>query len=227
MSSSEDTFHVLSTPPDSPAFDFQATPFMPKVEVTGLSDQAQVSVTFNQAFIFDYAAAGKRIEVSNLQHDIGEGKETFTLKITFNHQDGAIQLAEIVKNDNGSATFENFTAQSDIDGDGVPEISPAEYYLELAEFSAGCLEQLYIRENIHLHLRGHYQKFDEFQTEGDTPAEGVGYGVMKPFNSSLANGDIEYRALAEDPRENNDLEIRQEGNNIYFYVQGSDESGSG
>ena len=226
--SSGDTFHILSTPPDSPAFDFQATPFMPKVEVTGLSAEAEVQleVTFNQAYVFDYASAGRRIEVTGLKQEIGEGFETFLLKIEFNHQDGAILNAGIEKGVGGSSTFENFTAQSEIVGEEMFEISPAEYRLELAEFDAGCLEQLYIRENIHLHLRGHYQKFDEFQTQGDNPAVGVGHGVMDPLNSSFPNGNIQYRALAQDPKENNDLEIRTEGNNIYFFVQGESSSES-
>ena len=223
---SENTFHIKATPPDCTAFNWMAQPFMPKVKPSLSSEGArEFEVTFNQAYVFDYAAGGKRIPVSGLTHTIGgEESANFTLKITFNHQDGAIQSAEILKDDSGiSATFENFTAQSDIEGDGIGEISPAEYYLELAKMQGGDLEELYIRENIHLHIRGHYQKFDQFEDEnGD---EGVGYGVMKPLNSSLANGDIEYRALAEDPRENNDLEIRQEGNNIYFFVQGESSSG--
>jgi len=220
-----DTFHILSTPPDSPAFDFQATPFMPKIEFTGLSSDAQkqYEVKFNKAFIFDYASAGKRIEVTGLTQEIDDGSESFSLKIEFNHQDGAILNAGIEKGAGGSSTFENLTAQSDIVGEETFPIDPAEYRLELAEFSAGNLSQLYIRENIHLHLRGHYQKFDEFQTSEN--AVGVGHGVMDPLNSSFANGNIQYRAIAEDPRENNDLEIRTDGNNIYFFVEG-ESSGS-
>lgn len=222
---SENTFHIKATPPDCTAFNWMAQPFMPKVKPSLSSEGArEFEVTFNQAYVFDYAAGGKRIDVAGVTHTMGEESATFTLKITFNHQDGAILSAEILKDDSGSATFENFTAQSDVDGDGVPEISPAEYYLELAKMQGGDLEELYIRENIHLHIRGHYQKFDPFQTEGDSPTDGAGYGVMKPLNSSFANGDIEYRALCEDPRDNNDLEIRQVGNNIYFFVEGESSS---
>jgi len=221
---SNGTFHLQSTPIDAPAFNWLTQPFMPKVEVTGISSQGtkEFEIKFNQGYIFDYAAGGKRIEVAGLTHAIGEESTTFTLKITFDHQSGAIQSAEILKDASGNATFENFTAQSDVVGEGVSQTNPAEYYLELAEIENGDIKELYLRENIHLHLRGHYQKFDQFLDENGE--DGEGHGVMNPNDSSLANGDIEYRALAKDPRENNDIEIRTVGNNIYFYVPG--ESGS-
>jgi hypothetical protein len=205
---------------------------MPQITQTGFSAAAkkQFGVTFNQGYIFDYAQAGKRIEVSGLKQDISEAPEAFSLKIEFDHQNGEVLGAGIEKVNAKASTFDNFGAQSDIVGEemetGVELVSPAEYYLDLAKFDGGCIEELYIRENIHLHLRGHYQKFDEYQMdpEGSTQgAAGVGHGVMNPTGSVLPNGDIEYRALCADPRTGNILEISTEGNNIYFYAQSSSE----
>jgi hypothetical protein len=206
-------------------------PFMPQITQTGFSAAAkkQFGVTFNQGYIFDYAQAGKRIEVTGLKQDISEAPEEFALKIEFDHQNGEVLGAGIEKGTAGDSTFDNFSAQSDIVGEemAAPElVDPAEYRLDLAKFDGGCIEELYIRENIHLHLRGHYQKFDEYQMdpEGSTQgAAGVGHGVMNPTGSVLPNGDIEYRALCADPKTGNIIEITTEGNNIYFYAQSSSE----
>ena len=48
---------------------------------------------------------------------------------------------------------------------------------------------------------------------------------MKPLSSLDANGSIEYRALCEDPESGNELRIRTEGSNIYFFVPSDSSSG--
>ena len=226
------TYHIISTPPDCTTFSWMMDPFMPQITQTGFSAAAtkQFRVTFNQGYIFDYAQAGKRIEVSGLEQGISEAPEAFSLKIEFDHQNGEVLGAGIEKGTAKASTFDNFGAQSDIVGEemetGVELVSPAEYYLDLAKFDGGCIEELYIRENIHLHLRGHYQKFDEYQMDAEIEGQGedgVGHGVMNPTGSVLPNGDIEYRALCADPRTGNILEISTSGNNIYFFAQSSSE----
>lgn len=217
MSESSNTFHMNSSPADSSSFTLYTNPFMPQAIQTGFSDTAkkQYELKFNKGFIFDYANGGKRIEVGGLSHSIGEDKESFQLKIEFDHHNGAVLNAEILKQSGGGATFTNFAADSQIVGEEITLVSPAEYYIDVCEVEGGTPQEIYLRENIHLHLRGHIQHFDEFQDGSD---DGVGHGVMKPLSSLDANGSIEYRALCEDPEEGNELRIRTEGSNIYFFV---------
>jgi len=231
------TYHIISTPPDCTTFSWMMDPFMPQVQSNGVSAEAvkRFDVKFNQGYIFDYAQAGKRIGVTGLEQQISEAPETFALKIEFDHQNGEVLGAGIEKGNTKDSTFDNFCAQSDIAGEemetGQELVSPAEYYLDLAKFDGGCIEELYIRENIHLHLRGHYQKFDEYEMDGEIDGQsggvGVGHGVMNPTGSVLPNGDIEYRALCADPRTGNILEISTSGNNIYFFAQSSSELDGG
>ena len=218
MSESSNTFHMNSSPADSSSFTLYTNPFMPQAIQTGFSDtaQKQFQLKFNKGFIFDYANGGKRVEVGGLSHDIGEDKESFQLKIEFNHHNGAILNAEILKQSDGGASFTNFAADSQIEGEAVTLVPEAVYFIDVCEVEGGTPQEIYIRENIHLHIRGHIQHFDEFVDEDGNA--GVGNGVMKPLSSLDANGTIEYRALCKDPEEGNELRIRTEGSNIYFFV---------
>jgi hypothetical protein len=56
------------------------------------------------------------------------------------------------------ATIDNLQADSEIEETFL--IAPAIYSLDLAEFNGNDLTNLYIRENIHLHFRGHRQLYD-------------------------------------------------------------------
>lgn len=228
MSESSNTFHMNSSPADSSSFTLYTNPFMPQAIQTGFSDNAkkQYQLKFNEGYIFDYANGGKRIKVGGLSHDIEEDKETFQLKIEFDHHNGAIFNAEILKQSDGGSTFSNFAADSQIVGEEVTLVSPAEYYIDVCEVEGGTPQEIYLRENIHLHLRGHMQHFDEFISEDS--GEGVGHGIMKPLSSQDPNGVIEYRALCEDPEEGNQVRITTQGSNIFFFVpSGSAEEGSG
>lgn len=224
MSESSSTFHMNSSPADSSSFTLYTNPFMPQAVITGVSADAkkQYQLKFNQGYIFDYANGGNRIAVGGLDHSIGEDQESFQLKIEFDHHNGAIFNAEILKQSAGGSTFSNFAADSQIAGEEVTRISPAEYYIDVCEVEGGTPQEIYIRENIHLHLRGHIQHFDEFQDGSD---QGVGHGVMKPLSSLDPNGVIEYRALCEDPEEGNQVRIKTEGSNIYFFVPSGSASG--
>lgn len=221
------TFHLVGNPPDTASFSWMTQPFMPEVRLTGINEEGgrQFEVTFNQGYIFDYGAGGNRFPVTGLNHSVGEEKENFKLKISFDHEDGAVLEAGIEKGQGGFSTFQNFTAQSEIEGDDMPVQDPANVELDLAILEAGNIEELYIRENIHFRARGHIQKFDEFYTEDEPPEEGEGHGVMDPRFSAGVNGKIQYRALCADPRSGNILEISTSGNNIMFYATTGD-SGS-
>lgn len=203
------TYHIQSTPPDAPTFSWMTQPFMPSVSPDG---EGGFSVTFNQGYIFDYANGGNRVAVSNLTHTIGaDSTQTkFSLKITFGHQNGGIISASIEKDTSDASSFENFTAQSQIADDSVSETAPAIYVLDLAEFDKGNISDIFIRENIHLHIRGHRQLLDGSPNSA--------HGVLNPLSSSLANGSIEYRALIEDPESDNIIRITTNGNNIQFYA---------
>jgi len=216
---SDDTYHITSTPQDVSSFVMYTNPFTPKVKPKpGLGDDGErkFSVTFNQGYLFDYANRGKRVPVFGGEKEIGEGAEEFQIKINFRHDTGAILFAEIVKGSGSSASFDNITADSQIEGEAVTIVGDAYYFIDLCEFESGSLKSLYIRENIHLHLRSHIQHFDPFVDEEG--GEGVGNGILKPLNSATPNGLIEYRALCKDPEEGNQLRIKTEGSNIYFFV---------
>ncbi len=218
---SEGTYHILSTPEDVPAYVLMTQPFMPKARLTGISTEgeSQYEVTFNQGYVFDYAAGGRRIPAAPLTHSM-EGNENFTLDITVDHNLGTIIGAEITKDGTAFSNIDNIAGVSQIED--MIQVVPAEYRLDLASFEDGDLKELYIRENIHLHLRGHRQLFDEFLDENEDDA--VGHAIFKNLDSSFPNGFIDYRALALDPRPDNKLEITTSGNNILFFVSGSSES---
>lgn len=222
MAESSGTYHMQYLPEDTSNFVFLTQPFMPRVEATGTDEAAPLQVTFNQGYIFDYAAGGKRIEIGPLTHEIPpEGDKTFSIEMTLDHFAGNVTSVEIADNAPFS-TISNLLAESQIEP--IAPTDPARISLELCKFENGQLSELYVRENIHMHMRGHKQLFDEFLDQSENDA--VGHAVMKNFDSSFDNGFIEYRALALDPRSGNKLEITTSGNNILFYVSGSSESSS-
>lgn len=207
-----DTFHLAECPEGITSFIAMTQPFMPQLEVTGITEEGeeQYAVNFNQGYIFDYANAGQRVEVIGAQQPLNtEGVNKFAIDITVNHVYGSIESAEIKNADEsfGSNIF-NLQAESQIEGQIIQ--NPAIYSLDLAEFDGTDLKDLYIRENIHLHFRGHRQLYDSTTNEG--------HAVMKNFDSSFPNGTIDYRAIVKDPREDNSIEITTAGNNIYFYA---------
>lgn len=221
MAESSGTYHMQYLPEDTSNFVFLTQPFMPRVEATGTDEAAPLQVTFNQGYIFDYAAGGKRIEIGPLTHEIPPaGDKTFSIEMTLDHFAGNVISAEIADNAPFS-TISNLLAESQIEP--IAPTDPARISLELCKFENGQLSELYVRENIHMHMRGHKQLFDEFLDESENDA--VGHAVMKNFDSSFDNGFIEYRALALDPRSGNILEISTSGNNIMFYATTGD-SGS-
>ncbi|MDB4761501.1 hypothetical protein OAG04_00665 [bacterium] len=221
MAESSGTYHMQYLPVDTSNFVFLTQPFMPRVEATG-ADEDPLQVTFNQGYIFDYAAGGRRIEIGPLTHEIpAVGNQTFSIEMTLDHFAGNVTSAEIADNAPFS-TISNLLAKSEIET--TTSTDPARISLELCKFEDGQLSELFVRENIHMHMRGHRQLFDEFLDESGNDA--VGHAVMKSEDSSFNNGFIDYRALALDPRSGNKLEITTSGNNILFFVSGSSE-GSG
>jgi len=213
-----DTFHLAECPEGITSFVLMTQPFMPQLELTGVTEEGeeQYVVNFNQGYIFDYANGGQRVEVAGMQQPLDAEKiNQFAIDITIDHIYGSINSAEIKnREDSGGTTIYNLQAESQIEGTTI--VDPAIYSLDLAEFDGYDLTDLYIRENIHLHFRGHRQLYDSTTNEG--------HAVMKNFNSPFPNGTIDYRAIVKDPREDNSIEITTVGNNIYFYSPG--DSGS-
>jgi len=228
MAESSGTYHMQYLPVDTSNFVFLTQPFMPRVEATG-ADEDPLQVTFNQGYIFDYAAGGKRIEIGPLTHEIPPvGDKTFSIEMTLDHFAGNVTSAEIADNAPFS-TISNLLAESQIEP--IAPTDPARISLELCKFEDGQLSELYVRENIHMHMRGHRQLADSAEmSDGQIEAEITPpepHAVMKNFDSSFDNGFIEYRSLMADPRTGNVLEITTSGNNILFFVDCSAECDDG
>ena len=196
---------------------------MPKVRVTGESDAGgyMYEVEFNQGYVFDYANGGKKLSVTGVKQSLGEGDAEFQIKLDIDDQNGKIKSAGIVKD--GATNFKNLVAPSFLEQ--YTSLNPnATISLDLADFSKGRLDNIYIRENIHMYMRGHRQL-----GANDDDMGGVGSGakaIMKTDGSSLENGYIDYRGIIADPKTGNQIEIGYSGDNITFYVPpSSDEEG--
>lgn len=220
---SDGTYHLNYCDPNSPSFSIMPEPFMPKVRVTGESDAGDYmyEVEFNQGYVFDYADGGRKISVTGVRQSLDQGDAEFQIRLDIDDQNGKIKSAGIVKD--GETNFTNLVAVSYLEE--YSSISDATISLDLADFSKGRLDNIYIRENIHMYMRGHRQL-----GANDDDMGGAGSGakaVMKTDGSSLDNGFIDYRGLIPDPKTGNQIEIGYSGDNITFYVpppSGSDEN---
>lgn len=220
---SESTYHLNYCDHNSPSFAVMPQPFMPKLRVTGLDQDGEYlyEVEFNQGYIFDYANGGKKLNVTGVKQSLDAGNTEFQIRLEIDDQNGKILSAGIVKD--GATNFTNLVAPSFLEQ--YTSVSDATISLDLADFSNGRLDNIYIRENIHMYMRGHRQV-------GATDGEmgGVGSGakaIMKTDGSSLENGYIDYRGIIADPKTGNSIEIGYSGDNITFYVPRSSNEGGG
>lgn len=195
-------------------------PLMPKFEPSGVD---QWTVEFNEGYVYDYANGGEKLLIEP-EEEITIGQtETKELKIqlTIDKFNGKISKALIMEDDGDLDDFTNLENKSDIEGEdsASDEESEQQIMLDFCELRGPSIYEQYIRENIHIWLRGFYQKGDE---EG-------GHAPLKKDPSAGANDMIEIRELREKDEEDNILEITTEGDSILFYVpdDGSSVSDSG
>ena len=214
------TYHYQTISRDSETFLVEAAPFMPEFRVdTGVEDG--YIVEFNEGYIFDYANGGERKEFTTEEEEfkiLDTEKKTYYLEMTIDDSDGAISEAVIKSKDTKEegeggeggeeeeegSDFTNLKNLSEIEGPTMGEDKKIK--IDMAELEGPSISKLYVRENIHLWMRG-------FKQMG-----GAGEGVLKPTPSESGNDRIEFRELVEDGRDNNIIEISTVGDSINFFV---------
>jgi|11BtaG_2_1085332.scaffolds.fasta_scaffold20222_3 hypothetical protein len=184
-------------------------PFMPEFEPDG----DNFKIKFNEGYVYDYANGGKRLKVEpDEEFTIGQTEDKeFKIQLKIDKFTGAISEAKILEgsNDGGLADFTNLQNRSDVEGfTSGSDDEEQQIMLDLMELSGPSINEQYIRENIHIWLRGFYQKGS---SEG-------GHAPLKKDPSAGANDMIEIRELREKDEEDNILEITTEGDSIVFYV---------
>lgn len=241
------TFHVKGVRENEAAILFYAIPFFPEIT---LEDDV-VKVKFNEAYIYDHANMktddfeGKtsdnvsipRIKVTNREHTHSlSGTVKYSLEIKRNQKNGEVIEAKIVDSDNkGQAeqTFRNFIVENELGGlkaetlpDSAGNGNNSYVYMDLAEFEGFELQELYLRENVHVYYRGFEQLFnrDDSRVGSDEP-----FGLLTPTGihtdierntSTGANGMIGIKALVKENRvgATNVLEISEDDEQIYLFV---------
>ena len=215
-------FHYQSISYDSYNYVCKSQPFMPELSIdTGSENGDGFIINFNEGYVFDYANGGKRIRVADDEEfKIGEAeKKTYFLEINIDDADGSISGAFIKSKDSEGgeggeeeedSDFTNLQTLSNIEGPYAGE--PKKIKIDIAEFDGPSIENLYVRENIHLWLRGFTQK------------GGAGHAPLKSDPSSNSNDFIEFRELIPDPDPENILTMSTVGDSINFFVPKPDDS---
>ena len=192
-------------------------PFMPKFEPSG---EGTFKIQFNEGYVYDYANGGERIKIEpEEEFEISETEsKEFQIQLKLDKYNGKISQAKILEgsDDGGLADFTNLQNKSDIEGESSgSDEEEQQIMLDLMELQGPSIKEQYIRENIHIWLRGFYQKGDK---DG-------GHAPLKKDPSAGANDMIEIRELRERDEEDNILEITTQGDSIVFYVPDNSDSG--
>lgn len=188
-------------------------PFMPEFKPDG----DEFKIKFNEGYVYDYANGGERIKVEpEEEFTIGEAEDKeFKIQLKIDKFTGKISQALIKEEDGDLEDFTNLQNKSDVEGeDSGSDEEEQQIMLDLMELSGASIKELYIRENLHIWLRGFYQK----------GSKDGGHAPLKKDPSAGANDMIEIRELRERDEEDNILEITTEGDSIVFYVPHSSDS---
>ena len=216
------TYHYQYLEKISESFVLQAQPFMPEFSIDTGSEDGYI-VDFNEGYVFDYANGGERKAFSaDEEFKITETeKKTYYLEMTIDDANGSISEAKIKSKDTNTegegegegenTDFINLKNLSNIEGPYASEDKKIK--IDMAELEGPSISKLYVRDNIHLWMRGFVQK------------GGAGHAPLKASPSESANDKIEFRELLEDSREDNILDISTVGDSIVFYVPSGQESG--
>ena len=215
---SGETYHYQYLEKISDGFVLQAQPFLPEFSIDTGSEDGYI-VDFNEGYVFDYANGGERKAFSgDEQFKITETeKKTYYLEMTIDDANGSISEAKIKSKDTNTGEgegentgFINLKNLSNIEGPFAGENKKIK--IDMAELEGPSISKLYVRDNIHLWMRGFMQK------------GGAGHAPLKASPSESGNAMIEFRELLEDPREDNILDISTVGDSILFYVPSGQES---
>ena len=204
---------------DVGTFLYITQPFAPEIDIISGESGEEVEVNFNQGYVFDYAQGGERVEVDSETFTFGtEEKKEFKLRIEFDHAKGKIQQAKIFDKEDSSqadkseTNFDNFIVESHVpsEANSSEVIDDARVVLDFAKFDGPSLEELYIRENIHLYVRGFFQ----MHSGGNSDA----HGIINPAGSTGKNARVNFRSILAASDEGNQLSITSDDENIYFLV---------
>lgn len=184
---------------------FITTPFYPVIKAQGAGSDSY-TLNFTKAYIFDYVNAAKRIDILAPEFTLSkEGSSTFYVEIRVSVPSGAVSSAEI-KKDEAQEDGKALAVKSDFDSSGQTQLI---YKIELATFEGPCLQDIFLRENIHWFLRN-------FQQLG-SPGSGS-FNLIQAEYTDDANSMIPVRALRRVDADDNLLIMKSEGDYISFYV---------
>ena len=255
------TFHVKGVRENEAAILFYAIPFFPEITLK----EDSVEVEFNEGYIYDHAnmktddfdgktsdnASIPRIKVTDRKHTHNtSGKVKYSLEIKRSQKSGEVFEAKIVNSDNKGQkpkTFRNFIVENEIELGS--DVLPAEagngndsyVYMDLAEFDGFELQELYLRENIHVYYRGFEQlgskvpdpSNDKLTTSAEVFSIVNATGVNSEIDQNVstgANSMIGIKAIAKradkgdgvEIEDQNIIEIEEDENYIYLFVPRTD-----